>query len=204
MSGSSFHLHRRLVKALARTSEVVTCNTHQSSTSQISECQTLTARQKNSTENAMNTNGSFTHPNARTRPRKNSSTGNATAISVSMTNRALGGGGLGMFPASRRMGRAAACNAVDCRDTKIDPALPGKPNPEDGMSNNHDLTPVNRTRTGYHDSEEGESTIAAHKDIKHDPCRAADDHCTEQWRPALGEQRSHILVTAYKNRCAHT
>jgi hypothetical protein len=72
----------------------------------------------------MNTIGNFTHPNARTKPRKKISIGKVTRSNVSMTILGLGSGRLSGFP---RLNFSAACNDVDVLETNIEPTLPGKP-----------------------------------------------------------------------------
>lgn len=83
----------------------------------------LTAQQKNITENAMNKNGTFSQPILRRTVRKTISTGRVMSRRVIMTRR-----GLGWFSSGwEDLESAAACRAVESRETNIEPAAPGRP-----------------------------------------------------------------------------
>jgi hypothetical protein len=123
ISGSKRRDQRRLVRERAINNDAVTCMVCQRIALPEDE-KNLTATQKNSTEKIMNTIGSFTQPNARTKLRKKISIGKVTSSKVSMTILGLGSGRLLAFP---WLDFSAACSDVDSLETKIEPALPGKP-----------------------------------------------------------------------------
>ena len=82
--------------------------------------------QKNSTENTANRNGRRNHPRECNVARNITSTGNVTISRVIMTSFGLG---LSLREADKLDdgNKAAACNSVDKRETKMEPTLPGKP-----------------------------------------------------------------------------
>lgn len=108
MSGSSLRAHRKFVNARAMRSEEDT------------------AMQKNSTENATNINGSFSHPSPARTLRKIISTGSVTTSSVIITS-VDDGSGAPLTAAPGVSASAAACRRVDSRDVNIAPTAPGRP-----------------------------------------------------------------------------
>jgi hypothetical protein len=71
----------------------------------------------------MKRRGNFSHPTACKMTRKIISTGRVTSRRVIMTS--FGEGCRELLGCE--IGSAAACRAVDSRDTKIEPTLPGRP-----------------------------------------------------------------------------
>lgn len=95
----------------------------------IEDCIKLTEAQKKRTKKPINKNGTSSQPMLRRRNNTRSSIGIVTTKRVIMTTRVLG-----CVPSSVILcigsdcnEDAAACNAVDNLDTKMEPVPPGKP-----------------------------------------------------------------------------
>lgn len=129
ISGSNFLAQRKWVRNRARKSDVITCmkyNQRGLSKGWV-ELEGLTAQQKNRTEKTANTMGSRSHPSPCRTARKMTSTGKVTRRRVIITNRELVPSPSREEPVLDEGNNAAACSAVDNRETKIEPTLPGRP-----------------------------------------------------------------------------
>lgn len=129
ISGSFLIDHNQLVSRRAITSEVKTCSQNNTlsldiiAQRNIDMKMTLTAQQKNSIENTINIAGTCSHPTDFKTTRNTISTGRVIRRSVSMTRRPLGW----LWGCSKGLGSTAAWRAVERRETKMEPAAPGRP-----------------------------------------------------------------------------
>jgi hypothetical protein len=94
--------------------------------------QELTAVQRKKNASTVNINGVMSHAETRRMEKNAIPTGIETRNSTSMTRRGLGSWCVLLPPRDTTPGRgvmsnAPACNAVDRRETKIEPAPPGRP-----------------------------------------------------------------------------
>lgn len=80
---------------------------------------------------------------------------------------------------------------MDNRDTRIDPTLPG--NPAKSIIQLWFRASVGE-RTTDNNSKKGETFVSTDKPVKDDTSSTTNHHGTEQRRPALGEERSYMVV----------
>jgi hypothetical protein len=95
----------------------------------------------------------------------------------------------------------AACNAVDRRETKIEPAPPGRPKQKYEECQHGTLLHCEEARTAKRDSEHCISFVAAHECVEYSARRAGDDYRTEKRRPACAEQWPDVLVSPDDRNC---
>lgn len=106
------------------------------------------------------------------------SIGKVTKRSVSITKRALGGRAAPNVADIGAVGStAAACSAVESRETKMEPTLPGRPVPTRVSTRRHEGD--GGARTTDDDGEECEAIVSTDKQVEHDARPAADRHRAE-------------------------
>jgi hypothetical protein len=151
----------------------------------------LTEVKRNTRASMVNMKGVVSHDEMRRMEKKAIATGMETRNRISMTRRGVG---------SRcewdrgAMADPAACNAVDRRETKIEPAPPGRPKQKYGKCQREALSCIEEARTAKRDSEHRIAFIAAHECVQDSSRRAGDDNRTEKRRPARAEKWPDVLV----------
>ena len=150
----------------------------------------------------VNINGVVSHDEKRRIEKKAIPTGMETRNSTSMTRRGLGSREWApprdMTPAESGRGAMTdvpACNAVDRREMKIEPAPPGRPKQKYGKCERGVLLRYEEAHTAKGDCENCIAFVAAHESIEHSARRGGDDHRTEKRGPACAEQLPDVLVS---------
>ena len=168
---------------------------------QLVEMQELTAVQRKKSANTVNRNGVVSHDEMRRMEKNAMPTGIETRNNTSMTRRGLGSWFEWPIPRDTTPGRgvmsdADACNAVDRRETKIEPAPPGRPKGNVSAMYN---CGCKGARTTKNDSEKCIAFVAGYEGVEDSARRAGDDDRTEKRRPASAEQWPHVFVSPNDN-----
>lgn len=152
----------------------------------------LTAVKRKKRASTVNMSGVVSHDEMRRMEKKAIATGMDTKNSTSMTRRGLGSRAPAE-PGRGEMADPAACNAVDRRDTNIEPAPPGSP--EGNVNKNAIYCLEGKQHTAKRYSEHCIAFVAAYECVQHSSRCAGDDHRTEKWRPPCAEQWPDVLIS---------